>query len=253
MSTNGPRYRTLRFHQGGGLGEVFVAEDIELHREVALKKIRPERADDPAARARFILEAEITGGLEHPGIVPVYGFGAYDDGRPYYAMRFIRGESLRKAIEHFHEMDKPNRDPGERTLAFRQLLRRFVDACNAVAYAHSRGVLHRDLKPMNIMLGDFGETLVIDWGLAKAGVQSAKPAVSATEKTADPSLRPAGSDMLMTHAGAAIGTPQFMSPEQAAGRLEHVQPGRDVVHPVDRQETIRRRHRWRSAWPREGG
>src|SRR5262249_20241143 len=163
----GVRYRILRPHASGGLGDVFVAEDQELHREVALKEIRPQHAHNTHSRGRFLLEAEITGGLEHPGIVPVYGLGQYADGRPYDAMRFIYGDNLKEAIRRFHEADVPGRDPGERALALRQLLRRFMDVCNAVAYAHSRGVLHRDLKPGNIMLGKFGETLVVDWGLAK--------------------------------------------------------------------------------------
>src|SRR5208337_727443 len=89
------------------------------------------------------------------------------DGRPFYAMRFIRGDSLKDALEQFHNADVPGRDPGERTLALRELLRRFVDVCNAMAYAHSRGILHRDLKPNNVLLGQYGETLVVDWGLAK--------------------------------------------------------------------------------------
>ena len=167
-SLAGQRFRILRPHASGGLGEVFVARDEELHREVALKQIQDRYADHPESRSRFLLEAEITGGLEHPGIVPVYGLGHYPDGRPFYAMRFIRGDSLKEAIEQFHRADgQPGRDPGERALALRQLLRRFVDVCNAIAYAHSRGVLHRDLKPGNVMLGPYGETLVVDWGLAK--------------------------------------------------------------------------------------
>jgi len=98
----GQRYRVLRPHARGGLGAVFVALDGELHREVALKQILDKHADDPASRQRFVTEAEITGGLEHPGIVPVYGLGTYDSGRPYYAMRFIRGDSLKQAIISFH-------------------------------------------------------------------------------------------------------------------------------------------------------
>ncbi len=131
-SSAGQRFRILRPHASGGLGEVFVARDAELNREVALKQIKGGHADHPDSRSRFLLEAEITGGLEHPGIVPVYGLGHYPDGRPFYAMRFIRGDSLKEAIERFHRADKqPGRDPGERTLALRQLLRRFVDVCNA--------------------------------------------------------------------------------------------------------------------------
>ncbi len=165
------RYRLLRPHAKGGLGEVFVAQDTELHREVALKEIQKRHAHDAGSQRRFLLEAEITGGLEHPGVVPVYGLGRHADGRPFYVMRFIRGDNLRDAIRRFHKADGADRDPGERSVTFRQLLRRFLDVCNAVAYAHSRGVLHRDLKPGNVMLGKYGETLVVDWGLAKAGAR----------------------------------------------------------------------------------
>ena len=163
----GRRFRILRPHARGGLGEVFVAQDEELHREVALKEIQERHADHPESRARFLLEAEITGGLEHPGIVPVYGLGQYADGRPFYAMRFIKGDSLKDAIERFHKEDARRRAASERSLELRKLLGRFVDVCDAIAYAHSRGVLHRDLKPGNVMLGKYGETLVVDWGLAK--------------------------------------------------------------------------------------
>ena len=98
-TSDGQRFRILRPHAQGGLGAVFVALDSELHREVALKQILDHHADDPVSRQRFLIEAEITGGLEHPGIVPVYGLGTYAGGRPYYAMRFIRGDSLKEAIE----------------------------------------------------------------------------------------------------------------------------------------------------------
>jgi serine/threonine-protein kinase len=220
----GPRFRILRPHAKGGLGEVFVARDEELRREVALKEIRRQRADDPASRARFLLEAEITGGLEHPGIVPVYGLGRYPDGRPFYAMRLVRGDSLKDAIEYFHEADRPGRDPGERTLALRGLLRRFVDVCNAVDYAHSRGVLHRDLKPGNVMLGKYGETLVVDWGLAKV-VGHPEGETVAPEGTLRPEV---GSVATPTEMGQALGTPAYMSPEQAAGRWDAVGPASDV-------------------------
>src|SRR5207248_3785726 len=110
-----------------------------------LKEIQHQHADVPTSRARFLLEAEITGALEHPGIVPVYGLGHYPDGRPFYAMRFVRGDNLTAAINRFHMAEGTGRDPGQRALAFRKLLGRFVDVCNAIAYAHSKGVLHRDL------------------------------------------------------------------------------------------------------------
>jgi tetratricopeptide (TPR) repeat protein/tRNA A-37 threonylcarbamoyl transferase component Bud32 len=216
------RFRVLRPHAKGGLGEVFVARDEELHREVALKEIQNRHADDPASRARFVVEAEITGGLEHPGVVPVYGLGHYADGRPFYAMRFIRGNSLEQAIAQFHQADGPDRDPRERNLASRALLGRFVDVCQAIAYAHSRGVLHRDLKPGNVMLGRYGETLVVDWGLAK-------PLGQAASDTPEGPLTPASEvGSAPTEMGAAVGTPAYMSPEQALGRLDVLGPASDV-------------------------
>lgn len=223
----GVRFRILRPHAKGGLGEVFVAEDSELHREIALKQIQERHADDPHSQARFILEAEVTGGLEHPGIVPVYGLGQYADGRPFYAMRFVRGDSLKDAIARYHKRPAENVStpggPGERAVQFRKLLGRFIDVCNAIAYAHSRGVLHRDLKPGNIMLGKYGETLVVDWGLAKP---LGKQEVANTDEAP---LVPSGqSGTAETIAGKPMGTPQFMSPEQAKGRLDLLGPASDV-------------------------
>jgi serine/threonine-protein kinase len=221
------RFRIVRFHDRGALGEVFVARDQQLHRIVALKRIKLDHATDEDKRARFVVEAEITGRLEHPGIVPVYGLGTYEDGRPFYAMRFIRGDNLRSAIEQFHLAEDKGRDPGQRNLALMKLLRRFLDVCNAIDYAHSRGVLHRDLKPGNIMLGKFGETLVVDWGLAKSvGRPEAAPASATLD---DRTLVPqSGSDLRGTEVGARLGTPAYMSPEQAAGRIDTVGPASDV-------------------------
>jgi tetratricopeptide (TPR) repeat protein/tRNA A-37 threonylcarbamoyl transferase component Bud32 len=219
-SVVGRRFRLLRPHAEGGLGKVSVARDEELHREVALKEIQERYADHAESRARFLVEAEITGGLEHPGIVPVYGLGTYDDGRPFYAMRFVKGDSLKEAIERYHR-DAKRRSPGERSLELRQLLGRFNDVCDAIAYAHSRGVLHRDLKPGNVMLGKYGETLVVDWGLAKP--------VGGPEGASEAPLRPVSADdSAPTQMGAALGTPAFMSPEQAAGRLDRLGPASDV-------------------------
>src|SRR5262249_41243860 len=163
-------------------------------------------------------EAEITGGLEHPGIVPVYGLGHTPDGRPFYAMRFIRGDSLKEAVNRFHEAEaQPGRTSGQSTLELRELLGRFIDVCDAIAYAHSRGVLHRDLKPGNIMLGRYGETLVVDWGLAKAVDRPEERPPDPIEQPLRPS---SGSRLDPTQAGAAMGTPAYMSPEQAEGRLD---------------------------------
>ena len=151
-----PRFRIVRPHARGGLGEVYLAVDDELNRIVALKRLQERHADDPRSQMRFLVEGEITGGLEHPGIVPVYGLGFDDrDGRPYYAMRFIR----RREPQGGHpavprgRRPRPGATRRARSLALRQLLGRFVDVCDAIEYAHSRGVLHRDLKPANIMLG----------------------------------------------------------------------------------------------------
>jgi serine/threonine-protein kinase len=139
-------------------------------------------------------------------------------------MRFIRGETLKEAIARFHET--PGRRLGQGDLKFRQLLGRFVAVCNAVAYAHSRGVIYRDLKPSNVMLGPYGETLVVDWGLAKAVGRDAAPA---GDGPVEPALEPVLSDgAAPTLAGAAMGTPAYMSPEQAAGRVDLVGPASDV-------------------------
>ena len=218
----GLRFRILRPHARGGLGEVYVALDDELKREVALKEIQERHADDPGSRARFVLEAEITGGLEHPGIVPVYGLGSYENGRPFYAMRFIKGESLKEAISAFHGNKSLAGDPGARSLALSKLLRRFLDVCNAIEYAHHRGILHRDLKPANVMVGGYGETLVVDWGLAKAiggsrGESEERPLIPSSV---------CGSSATLP--GSAIGTPAYMSPEQASGDLGQVGTASDV-------------------------
>ena len=230
-TSEGTRFRILRPHAKGGLGEVFVALDTELNREVALKEIQDKHADNLDSRARFLLEAEITGGLEHPSIVPVYGLGSYADGRPFYAMRFIRGDSLMDAIKRFHQGEPSpvrGRVEGVRTVELHKLVRRLIDVCNALQYAHDRGVLHRDIKPGNIMLGKYGETLVVDWGLAKASGKASEPDAPARENI-EPPLRPASaSGSAETVAGSAIGTPAYMSPEQAEGRLDILGPATDV-------------------------
>ena len=132
---------------------------------MALKEIRPDRAANPEIWRRFLKEAQITGQLEHPNIVPVYELARRrEDDQPFYTMRFVRGQSLRGAIEEFHRR-RAGKAPDR--LALQSLLGAFLKVCDAIAYAHSRGVVHRDLKPENVVLGGFGEVVVLDWGLAK--------------------------------------------------------------------------------------
>ncbi|MBI3863057.1 MAG: protein kinase [Planctomycetia bacterium] len=220
------RYRILRPHARGALGKVSVAMDVELNREVALKEMQSRFAQDDVCRSRFVQEAEITGSLEHPNIVPIYGLGTYPDGRPYYAMRFIRGTSLQDGIAQLHAESpdaKSKRDFSGRNLEFRKLLMRFVDVCEAIQYAHDRGILHRDLKPGNIMLGKYGETLVVDWGIAKRVHE--KPGAGDFGGT----LRiPMQAESNETLPGTLIGTPQYMSPEQAAGEIGQLGPHSDI-------------------------
>jgi serine/threonine protein kinase len=216
------RFHVVRPHAEGGIGQVFFAHDAELNRGVALKRIKDRFADHADLRTRFVREAEVTGGLEHPGVVPVYGLGRDADGRPYYAMRFVRGESLAAAVARFH--GRADAEAGERALELRGLLERFVTVCDTVAYAHSRGVVHRDLKPANVLLGPYGETLVVDWGLAKT-LDEPTPA-------GDDDLGPvrplAGGREPPTEFGRRLGTLAYMAPEQAAGRVDLHDPRTDV-------------------------
>ncbi len=226
MTSSSGRYWILRPHARGGLGEIFVAHDGELARDVALKQIRPESADEPESRSRFVREAMVTGRLEHPGIVPVYGLGRDPAGRPFYAMRYVKGDTLAEVIRRFHEGARAEGKPAWRGVEFRKLLGRFLDVCNVIDYAHSKGVIHRDLKPRNIMVGPFGETLVLDWGLAKELMQpGGQPDSELGLLLSSPDPQFAG-----TIPGMAVGTPQFMSPEQAAGQPGRVGPASDVYN-----------------------
>jgi serine/threonine-protein kinase len=213
------RYTLTRLHARGGIGQVWLAHDEDLGRDVALKELRPDRRDNPAATARFLGEAQITGQLEHPGIVPVYELVQPRGGPPCYAMRFVGGRTLADTIQGYHRRRLAG---AAGPLDLRELLTAFIGVSNAVAYAHSRGVLHRDLKPQNVALGDFGEVLVLDWGLAKVLGRPEEPT-----GLLPVALGPAdGSDR--TQQGQVLGTPAYMAPEQARGRPDLVDRRSDV-------------------------
>lgn len=158
------RYRLLDNFAHGGLGNIWRAEDTSIHRQIAFKELLPKALKNKVIVERFLEEAQITGQLEHPCIVPIYDVGYQENGTPFYAMKLLKGGNMEEAIEALHALP---RDSSERQLAFTRLLRQFIAVCQAVGFAHGKGVLHRDLKPLNVMLGEFGETLVLDWGLAK--------------------------------------------------------------------------------------
>ena len=207
----GTQYSILRKHATGGLGEVYVAHDKDLQREVALKSIKPEWQRVADRKDRFLKEAQITGQLEHPGIVPVYGIGRTPDGQPVYAMRLIRGESLDEQIRECHQNGAPISE-------IRRLIRHLVSACRTVHYAHSRRILHCDLKPMNFMLGKFGETFVLDWGEAIV----VNPHTLATEGPV-PAAEEEGN-----HTDSAGGTIPYMPPERVDGSGTALQASADV-------------------------
>jgi WD40 repeat protein/serine/threonine protein kinase len=223
------RYREIRTFAKGGMGRILLVHDTHIGRDVAFKQLLPEmggctlRGGVPTADAltvpllaRFLQEARITGQLEHPSIVPVYELGYRSDGSLYYTMRLVKGRSLEEEIA------------ARATLQERLgLLTHFLDLCQAMAYAHSRGVIHRDIKPLNVMIGAFGETVVIDWGIAKA---------RGTQDIHVGELRNAVNLLHVTDTGATaktaygetLGSPYYMPPEQAAGDLEAIDERSDT-------------------------
>jgi len=209
------RYAVVGRLGRGGMGEVLRVRDLELDREMAAKVML--ELSDARQLEKFLLEARITGQLEHPAIVPVHELGRTTDGRAYFTMKRVQGEDLARVLDRLAE------DPEARpTLAER--LGIFTKVCDAMAFAHARGVIHRDLKPANVMVGEFGEVQVMDWGLAKVLGQQDAARVDATHAPgAD-----AGGDPLATRDGTILGTPAYMPPEQAEGRIADLDQRSDV-------------------------
>jgi serine/threonine-protein kinase len=203
------RYRMLSLLGRGGMGEVWLAHDQHIDRDVAIKVLRGGRAHPPDQIARFLREARVQGRLEHPAIVPVHDIGG--DNIPYFAMKRLVGTTFADVFAANAKGDAEVRARWPR----RVLLTRFVDVCLAMEFAHQRGVVHRDLKPANIMLGDYGETYVLDWGLARL-LGSAEVRVSDLPSSGGASRATPGAPA-ETLAGAMLGTPGYMSPEQMRG------------------------------------
>jgi len=213
------RFERQHFLDSGNLGEVFFAKDTELNRTVVTKYIRPEMSGDSLKQALFHLEGEVTGSLEHPSVVPVYGLGKDIKGRLYYAMRYIRGKKLSRVIAEYHR-----KEAGLKQEALTGLLQNFQAVCLAIEYAHSKGVLHCDIKPDNIMIGDYGEVFVVDWGLVVVCGDVKGSSDLHQMETLDPGVIPpykpselASSGLHEQQGGSRQGvggTPAYMAPEQ---------------------------------------
>jgi serine/threonine protein kinase/Flp pilus assembly protein TadD len=219
------RYLLKQFHAKGGMGEIWAAEDITVGRRVAVKKMRGQPR--PEQKDEFLREAQITGQLEHPGIVPVHELGEDENGQPFYVMKFIQGRTLTSLIEDYHA--RPGTPPSAggqeavpREVQGLRLLQIFLNLCQTVAFAHAQGVIHRDLKPDNVLVGAYGETLLVDWGLAKPLGQADTPGMVGHVRYSY------SGESLNTLDGAIKGTPSYMSPEVAEGNVAEVDQASDI-------------------------
>jgi tetratricopeptide (TPR) repeat protein/tRNA A-37 threonylcarbamoyl transferase component Bud32 len=203
----------------GGMGVVLRGRDPKLGREVALKVLREQYADNEEAKQRFLEEAQIAGQLQHPGVVPIYELDHFEDGRPFFAMKLVKGRTLAALLK-----ERP--DPTHDRPRFLQI---FEQTCQALAYAHSKKVIHRDLKPANVMVGAFGEVQVMDWGLAKVlGTESESPPADLDNPGSCLRLTPPGLSATDTQPGSIRGTPAYMPPEQALGEVDRLDRRSDV-------------------------
>lgn len=221
-------------HSTGGIGHVWRAYDKVLDREIALKELRADQLGAELNRQRFFREAQITAQLTHPGTVPVYDY-VEDGGRSYYTMQFVKGRTLTESIADYHGWRQQHAKPGV-TSRLVQLLGQFVSICNTIAFAHSRRIIHRDLKTENVIVGDFGEVVVLDWGLAKRLDENEHhqgQMVKDPDVPSDPgvTLIDAGRSTQtssQTMQGDKLGTPAYMSPEQARGEIQQIDERTDV-------------------------
>ncbi|MFT5682065.1 MAG: serine/threonine protein kinase/formylglycine-generating enzyme required for sulfatase activity [Myxococcota bacterium] len=213
-------YTVLSLLGSGGMGEVWRVRDDKLNRILAVKAIHRTLCEHPEALARFTEEAQATAQLQHPGIVPVYEMGTLSDGRHWFTMKEIAGQTFGSLIKTLHAASTDRWVEPKNGWGFRRLLSALGRVCETVAYAHQRGAIHRDLKPDNIMLGEHGEVLVVDWGLVK--ILGTKPSHTPiiTERTRN--------DTTATMMGHVAGTPAYMSPEQARGELDQLDARSDV-------------------------
>src|SRR4051812_9766342 len=215
LAAGGPgRYHIHGEIARGGMGIVLKGRDPDLGRDIAMKVLHPGHTGSPAMIQRFIEEAQIGGQLQHPGILPVYELGLDAGLRPYFTMRLVKGRTLAALLE---ERPDPARDLGRFLAVFEQV-------CQTVAYAHARGVIHRDLKPSNVMVGAFGEVQVVDWGLSKVLQQGGErqPGQGQPAGADEPhvtTVRTTGGGM-PSQSGSIVGTPSYMSPEQARGEVD---------------------------------
>jgi serine/threonine-protein kinase len=217
------RYQLLGEIARGGMGAILKGRDVDLGRDMAIKVLLEAHRSRPEMVRRFIEEAQIGGQLQHPGIVPVYELGTFADRRPYFAMKLVKGRTLADLLAGRDSLA----DDTPRFLSI------FEQVCQTVAYAHARGVIHRDLKPGNIMVGGFGEVQVMDWGVAKVlasggeGDEDLIPTMSASTVSTIRTLR-TGSGVEVSQAGSVLGTPSYMAPEQARGEVDRVDERADV-------------------------